>query len=163
VTSIVLSVLFTLILRFITPPLANREFTTRREGTVRSHMHDYTIFIIVAVCVVIGAGLFRIGLHLKSDSRTEDVRRARQFITLGIAFGFAAILILVFEGNEVVSCNLATLAAICRAPELSKGLAVDGKNVARSECPLLGVKRTSQFQGSMSAFDLACVKTRLVI
>jgi hypothetical protein len=64
-------------------------------------MRDYITFFIVAVCVVIGAGLFRIGLHLKSGSRAEDVRRARQFITLGIAFGFAAILILVFEAMKL--------------------------------------------------------------
>ena len=34
-------------------------------------MHDYITFIIVALCAVIGAGLFRIGLHLKSESRAE--------------------------------------------------------------------------------------------
>jgi hypothetical protein len=64
-------------------------------------MRDYITFFIVAVCVVIGAGLFRIGLHLKSGSRAEDVRRARQFVTLGIVFGFAAILILVFEAMKL--------------------------------------------------------------
>jgi hypothetical protein len=78
-------------------------------------MHDYITFIIVALCAVIGAGLFRIGLHLKSESRAEGARRARQFIALGIAFGFAAILSLGARGNEVVPCNLAILAAICRA------------------------------------------------
>jgi hypothetical protein len=64
-------------------------------------MHDYITFIIVAVCAVIGAGLFRIGLHLKSESRAEDARRARQFIALGIAFGFAAILTLVLEAMKL--------------------------------------------------------------
>jgi hypothetical protein len=64
-------------------------------------MHDYTTFIIVAVCVVIGAGLFRIGLHLKGGSQAENVQRARQFIALGIAFGFAAILILVLEAMKL--------------------------------------------------------------
>jgi hypothetical protein len=58
-------------------------------------MRDYIIFIIVAACAVIGAGLFRIGLHLKSEPRVEDAQRARKFIALGVAFGFAAILILV--------------------------------------------------------------------
>jgi hypothetical protein len=51
--------------------------------------------------MVIGAGLFRIGLHLKSESRAEDARRARHFIALGIAFGFAAILILVLEAMKL--------------------------------------------------------------
>jgi len=64
-------------------------------------MYDYIAFIIVAVCVVIGAGLFRIGLHLKSESRAEDARRARKFIALGITFGFAAMLILVFEAMKL--------------------------------------------------------------
>jgi len=64
-------------------------------------MHDYISFIIVAVCAVIGAGLFRIGLHLKNESRAGDARRARQFIALGIAFGFAAILILVLEAMKL--------------------------------------------------------------
>jgi hypothetical protein len=58
-------------------------------------MHDYILFIIVAACGVIGAGLFRVGLHLKSESRVEDASRARKFIAFGIAFGVAAILILV--------------------------------------------------------------------
>ena len=71
------------------------------SGTVRLRMYDYITFIIVAVCVVIGAGLFRIGLHLKSESRAEDARRASRFIALGIAFGFAAILILVFEATKL--------------------------------------------------------------
>ena len=64
-------------------------------------MHDYIAFIIVAVCTVIGAGLFRIGLHLKSESRGEDARRVRLFIGLGIAFGLVAILILVFEAMKL--------------------------------------------------------------
>ena len=68
-------------------------------------MHDYIIFIIVAVCALIGAGLFRIGLHLKSESRVEDAGRARKFIALGIAFGFAAILILVLEVMNVSSAT----------------------------------------------------------
>ena len=63
-------------------------------------MDDYITFTIIAVCVVIGAGLFRVGLHLKSESRA-DTRRARQFIALGIAFGFAAVLILVFEAMKL--------------------------------------------------------------
>ncbi len=64
-------------------------------------MHDYISFIIVAVCVVIGAGLFRIGLHLQSESRAEGARTARLLIVVGIAFGFAAILILVLEAMKL--------------------------------------------------------------
>lgn len=64
-------------------------------------MHDYISFIIVAVCAVIGAGLFRVGLHLKSESRAGAARRAGKFIAVGIAFGFAAILILVVEAMKL--------------------------------------------------------------
>jgi hypothetical protein len=49
---------------------------------------------------VIGADLFRVGLHLKSESRA-NTRRARQFIALGVAFGLAAVLILVFEAMKL--------------------------------------------------------------
>jgi hypothetical protein len=63
-------------------------------------MHNYIAFMIIAVCVVIGAGLFRVGLHLKSESRV-DTRRAWPFIALGIAFGFAAVLILMFEAMKL--------------------------------------------------------------
>ena len=55
---------------------------------------DYVIFFVTALFVVIGAGLFRVGLmNLKSES-AEVARRARPFIALGIAFGIAAVLIL---------------------------------------------------------------------
>jgi hypothetical protein len=64
-------------------------------------MHDYVTFFLIAVCGVIGAGLFRLGLHLKSESRAENARRARQFIAFGIAFGFVAILILVLEAMQL--------------------------------------------------------------
>jgi hypothetical protein len=63
-------------------------------------MDDYITFTIIAACMVIGAGLFRVGLHLKSESRV-DTRRARRFIAVGIAFGFAAVLILVFEAMKL--------------------------------------------------------------
>ncbi len=68
-------------------------------------MHDYITFIILAVCAVIGAGLFRIGLHLKSESRAEGARSARQFIAFVIAFGFAARLILVLEAMKLSSAT----------------------------------------------------------
>jgi len=65
-------------------------------------MHDYITFIIIAVCAVIGAGLFRIGLmHPKSGSR-EDTRRWL-FIVLGIAFVVAAVLILVLRAMKLPS------------------------------------------------------------
>ena len=60
-------------------------------------MYDNIAFLIIAVCAVIGAGLFRIGLHLKSESRAEPARRVWLLIGLGIAFGVAAIVMLVFE------------------------------------------------------------------
>jgi hypothetical protein len=64
-------------------------------------MHDYITFIIIAVCVVIGAGLFRIGLmNLKGES-SEDTRKAWLSITLGIAFGIAAVLILVLRALKI--------------------------------------------------------------
>jgi hypothetical protein len=63
-------------------------------------MHDYITFIIVAVCAVIGAGLFRVGLHLKSESQA-NTRRWRQLIALGVAFGLAAVLILLFEAMKL--------------------------------------------------------------
>jgi hypothetical protein len=65
-------------------------------------MDDYLNFIIIAVCVVIGAGLFRVGLmHPKSESR-EDTRRWL-FIVLGIAFGVAAVMILVLRVMKLPS------------------------------------------------------------
>jgi threonine/homoserine/homoserine lactone efflux protein len=65
-------------------------------------MDDYLTFIMIAVCVVIGAGLFRVGLmHPKSESR-EDTRRWL-FIVLGVAFGVAAVLILVLRVMKLPS------------------------------------------------------------
>ena len=57
-------------------------------------MHfDYVTYIIIALFVVIGAGLFRVGLmNLKSES-SGAARKARPYIALGIAFGIAAVLI----------------------------------------------------------------------
>jgi len=65
-------------------------------------MHiDYVTFIITALCVVIGAGLFRVGLmNLKGES-SEDARKAWLSITLGIAFGIAAVLILVLRAVKM--------------------------------------------------------------
>ena len=71
------------------------------ESKWMSRMHDYITFIIIGVCVVIGAGLLRVGLmHPKSGSR-EDTRRAWLFIVLGIAFGVAAVLILVLRAMKL--------------------------------------------------------------
>ena len=67
-------------------------------------MHDYITFIIIAACAVIGAGLFRVDLHLKSESPV-NTRRAWLFIAFGIAFGFAAVLILVFEAVKLSSAT----------------------------------------------------------
>jgi hypothetical protein len=58
---------------------------------------DHVIFFVTALFVVIGAGLFRVGLmNLKSES-LEVARKARLFIALGFAFGIAAVLILVLR------------------------------------------------------------------
>jgi hypothetical protein len=54
---------------------------------------DYVIFFVAALLVVIGAGLFRVGLMNLSGS-PEHIRKARLFIALGIAFGIAAVLII---------------------------------------------------------------------
>ena len=55
---------------------------------------DYVIFFVTALLVVLGAGLFRVGLmNLKSEPA-----RGRLYIALGIAFGIAAVLILVLRG-----------------------------------------------------------------
>jgi len=53
---------------------------------------DYVIFFIVALLAVVGAGLLRVGL-MKS--------RGRLFIALGIAFGIAAVLILVLRALKI--------------------------------------------------------------
>ena len=53
---------------------------------------DYVIFFIVALLAVVGAGLLRVGL-MKS--------RGRLFIALGIAFGIAAVLILVLRAVTI--------------------------------------------------------------
>jgi hypothetical protein len=79
---------------------AQRSHRVTVARTGRSRMHDYITFIIVAVCAVIGAGLFRVGLHLKSESQA-NTRRWRQFIALGVAFGLAAVLILLFEAMKL--------------------------------------------------------------
>jgi hypothetical protein len=52
---------------------------------------DYVIFFVTALFVVIGAGLFRVGLmNLKSEPL-----KAWPIISLGIAFAIGAVLILV--------------------------------------------------------------------
>jgi len=62
---------------------------------------DYVIFFVTALFVVIGAGLFRVGLmNLKSES-PEDIRKARLFIALGIAFGIAAVLIIMLRVMKI--------------------------------------------------------------
>ena len=64
---------------------AQRSHRVTVARTGRSRMHDYITFIIVAVCAVIGAGLFRVGLMNLKVGSPEDIRRARPFIALGIA------------------------------------------------------------------------------
>ena len=58
---------------------------------------DYVIFFVTALFVVIGAGLFRVGLmNFKSES-LEVARKAWPFIGLGIAFAIGAVVILVLR------------------------------------------------------------------
>ena len=64
---------------------------------------DYVIFFVTALFVVIGAGLFRVGLmNLKSES-SEVARKTWPFIGLGIAFAIAAVLILVLRVVKIAS------------------------------------------------------------
>jgi hypothetical protein len=60
-------------------------------------MQDQITFVIAVLCVVVGAGLFRIGLHLKSEARAAEPRKAALLIAVGIAFGFAGLLVLVLK------------------------------------------------------------------
>jgi hypothetical protein len=58
---------------------------------------DYVIFFVTALFVVIGAGLFRVGLmNLKIES-LGVARKAWPFIVLGISFAIVAVLILVLR------------------------------------------------------------------
>jgi hypothetical protein len=57
---------------------------------------DYVIFVALLLAVL-GAGLLRVGLmNLKSEP-SEDARKGRLYIALGIAFGIATVLILVLR------------------------------------------------------------------
>ena len=58
---------------------------------------DYVIFFVTALSVVLGAGLFRVGLMNLKGELPENARKAWLFITLGIAFGIAAVLILMLR------------------------------------------------------------------
>jgi len=58
---------------------------------------DYVIFFLTALFVVIGAGLFRVGLMNLKSGAPEDTRKARLFIALGIAFGIGAVLIIMLR------------------------------------------------------------------
>ena len=61
---------------------------------------DYVIFFAVLLAVL-GAGLFRVGLmNLKSEP-LEAAQKGRLFIALGIAFGIAAVLILVLRAVKI--------------------------------------------------------------
>jgi hypothetical protein len=66
-------------------------------------MHGYITFIIIGVCAVIGAGLLRVGLMIPKSASRENARRAWVYIVLGIAFGVAAVLILVLKAMMLPS------------------------------------------------------------
>ena len=61
---------------------------------------DYVIFFLTALFAVIGAGLFRVGLMNFKGEPSADTRKGWLFVALGIAFGIAAVLILMAEGSE---------------------------------------------------------------
>ena len=58
---------------------------------------DYVIFFVSALFVVVGAGLFRVGLMNLNSGSPEDTLKARLFIALGIAFGIGAVLIIMLR------------------------------------------------------------------
>jgi hypothetical protein len=62
---------------------------------------DYVIFFVTALLVVVGAGLFRVGLMNLNSEPPEDARKGRLFIALGIAFGIAAVLIFVLRAVKI--------------------------------------------------------------
>jgi hypothetical protein len=62
---------------------------------------DYVIFFVAALLVVIGAGLFRVGLMNLKVGSPEETRRARLFIALGIAFGIAAVLVIMLRAVKI--------------------------------------------------------------
>ena len=62
---------------------------------------DYVIFFVTALFAVIGAGLFRVGLMNLKSKPSEDARKGRLFIALGIAFGIAAVLILMLRAVKM--------------------------------------------------------------
>ena len=62
---------------------------------------DYVIFFVTALSVVLGAGLFRVGLMNLKNEPPRDARKGRLFIALGIAFGIAAVLILVLRTVKI--------------------------------------------------------------
>jgi hypothetical protein len=66
-----------------------------------TELSDYVIFVALLLAVL-GAGLLRVGLmNLKSEP-PEDARGGL-FIVLGIAFGIAAVLILVLRAVNIGS------------------------------------------------------------
>ena len=65
-------------------------------------MHtDYMIFFLIALFAVVGAGLFRVGLMNFKSEPSKDSRKGWLFIALGIAFGIAAVLILMLRAVKM--------------------------------------------------------------
>jgi uncharacterized membrane protein len=58
---------------------------------------DYVLFFLAALFAVVGAGLVRVGL-MKSSAHA---RKRWLFIALGIAFGIAAVLILISKAVKI--------------------------------------------------------------
>ena len=62
---------------------------------------DYVIFFLTALFAVIGVGLFRVGLMNFKGEPSADTRKGWLFVALGIAFGIAAVLILMLRAVKI--------------------------------------------------------------
>jgi heme/copper-type cytochrome/quinol oxidase subunit 2 len=62
---------------------------------------DYVSFSLAALFVVVGAGLFRVGLMSPKSESSEDTRKRWLFIAFGIAFGIAAVVILILKAMKM--------------------------------------------------------------
>ena len=58
---------------------------------------DYVMFFVFTLIVVVGAGLFRVGLMNLKSGAPGDTRKARLLIALGISFGIGAVLIIMLR------------------------------------------------------------------
>ena len=66
------------------------------RSIIPTELSDYVIFVALLLAVL-GAGLLRVGLMNLKGEPPEEARKGRLYIALGIAFGIAAVLILVLR------------------------------------------------------------------